>query len=100
MDIKKLSVEQLEAAADMLKAIAHPKRIAIINYLNENEKLTVTELHELLELEQSSTSHHLSLLKDKGVLISQRAGKHTYYSLKHKRLTEIIDCISKCAKDD
>lgn len=96
MDIKDLTIEQLEAAANMLKAIAHPMRIAILNYLDDGKKLTVTEIHELLKIEQSTTSHHLGILKDKGVLCSKREGKNTFYFLKHENLSNIVNCVSKC----
>ena len=97
MKFDKLSPEELEKAASMLKAIAHPMRIAILNYLDGGKKLTVTEIHELLQIEQSTTSHHLGILKDKGVLSSKRDGKNTYYFLRHDDLSNIVDCISQCA---
>jgi DNA-binding transcriptional ArsR family regulator len=97
MKFDKLSPEELEKAANMLKAIAHPMRIAILNYLDDGKKLTVTEIHELLKIEQSTTSHHLGILKDKGVLASKREGKNTYYFLKHQNLSSIVDCVSQCA---
>ena len=97
MNILSLTPEQLEIASGMLKAIAHPVRIAILNHLDNGKKLTVTEIHELLNIEQSTTSHHLGILKDKGVLSSQRNGKNTYYFLKHNNLSSIVDCVSKCA---
>jgi len=96
MDFKDLTTEQLEEAANMLKAIAHPMRIAILGYLEDGKKLTVTEIHELLKIEQSTTSHHLGILKDKGVLCSKREGKNTYYFLKHANLSNIVNCVSKC----
>ncbi|MCK4661463.1 MAG: helix-turn-helix transcriptional regulator [Bacteroidales bacterium] len=96
MKFKDISIEQLEYAANMLKAIAHPMRIKIVSYLEDGNKLTVTEIHDLLKIEQSTTSHHLGILKDKGVLTSKREGKNTYYSLKHERLSNIVDCIIKC----
>ena len=57
---------------------------------------SVKQIHELLEIEQSTTSHHLGILKDKGVLSSKREGKNTFYFLKHNNLTQIVDCINKC----
>jgi DNA-binding transcriptional ArsR family regulator len=99
MNIKDLTIEQLEEAANMLKAIAHPMRIAILNYLDDGKKLTVTQIHELLKIEQSTTSHHLGILKDKGVLCSKREGKNTYYFLKHSNLSNIVNCVSKCTMD-
>lgn len=99
MNISTLTPEQLEKAASMLKAIAHPMRIAILNHLEEGKSLTVTEIHELLGIEQSTTSHHLGILKDKGVLNSKREGKNTYYSLRNDNLSNIVECVSKCACD-
>ncbi len=96
MKLTDLNVEQLEEAAGMLKAIAHPIRIAILSYLDGGKRLSVTEIHRLLKIEQSTTSHHLGILKDKGVLTSKREGKNTYYSLKHVSLSYIIDCVCKC----
>ena len=97
MNITDLTPEQLDKAANMLKAIAHPMRIAILNFLDPGKQLTVTEIHELLKIEQSTTSHHLGILKDKGVLGSHREGKNTYYYLKHDKLASIVECVSKCA---
>lgn len=97
MHFNELTTDQVEKAAAMLKAIAHPVRISILNLLEDGKKLTVTELHEQLNLEQSTTSHHLGILKDKGVLASKREGKNTFYYLKHLNLSNIIECISTCS---
>ncbi len=97
--IKDLDANQLDRAASMLKAIAHPMRIAILSHLEDGKRLTVTEIHKLLNIEQSTTSHHLGILKDKGVLSSQREGKNTYYFLKHDSLRNIIECVSRCSVD-
>lgn len=91
----KLDIEKLEAAASKLRAIAHPMRIAVIDLLHERE-LSVTEIYERLSIEQASASHHLNILKSKGVLASKRRGKKIFYSLKNQTLTEIIDCINRC----
>jgi len=91
----KLDIEKLELAASKLRAIAHPMRIAIIDLLNEHE-LSVTEIYNRLNIEQASASHHLNILKSKGVLNSKRNGKKIFYSLKNQTLIEIIDCIYRC----
>jgi len=97
LEIKELDASRLEVAASMLKAIAHPMRIAILKHLEGGKRLTVTEIHELLEIEQSTTSHHLGILKDKGVLCSKREGKNTFYYLKHEILSQIVDCVNRCS---
>jgi DNA-binding transcriptional ArsR family regulator len=98
MEFIQIDPESLEKAASMLKAIAHPMRIAIIGYLEDGKKLSVTEIQKQLGIEQSTASHHLGILKDKGVLNSRREGKNTYYSLKHENLRHIINCVSMCGK--
>jgi ArsR family transcriptional regulator, virulence genes transcriptional regulator len=92
----KLNPENLEKAANMLKAIAHPTRISIIGCLEEGQRLTVTEIHKQLKIEQATASHHLGILRDKGVLSSKRDGKNIYYYLRHETLKVLLDCVSGC----
>ncbi len=94
-----IDINKLEMAASKLRAIAHPMRIAIIDLLNESPKLSVTEIYKKLGIEQASASHHLNILKNKGVLISKRDGKKIFYSLKNISLTEIIECINRCNEE-
>ena len=97
MEFTDLKPEQVEKAANMIKAISHPMRLAILGYLGESKELSVTEIHKLLNIEQSTASHHLGILKDKGILSSNRKGKNTIYYLKRKNLSNLIQCISDCA---
>jgi DNA-binding transcriptional ArsR family regulator len=94
------SKDQLEKASDKLKAMAHPIRILILFILKDGDKMTVTQIHESLGIEQSTTSHHLGILKDKGVLCSKRDGKNTYYYLRHTVLGQVIDCLQSCSCEE
>jgi ArsR family transcriptional regulator, virulence genes transcriptional regulator len=98
MEFKELNPENLERAAGMLKAIAHPVRISIVGCLEDGGKKTVTEIYKELGIEQSTASHHLGILKDKGVLASKREGKNIWYFLKHDNLKTILNCISGCCQ--
>jgi len=91
-----LDIQKLETAASKLRAMAHPMRIAIIELLTDNKKLTVTEIYERLSIEQASASHHLNILKNKGLLDSKRNGKMILYSLKTNVLANVIECINQC----
>ena len=97
MEFSDLQPEEIERAANMIKAISHPMRLAILGHLGDGNQLSVTEIHNLLEIEQSTASHHLGILKDKGILASVRRGKNTLYYLKRKNLTTLVRCISECA---
>ena len=98
MNTTDLNPEILERAAGILKAMAHPLRISILNILEGNKKMTVTEIHQMLRLEQSTASHHLGIMKDKGVLISKREGKNIYYSIRDEKLKNLLYCLSSCDK--
>jgi len=95
MSKKKLSPETLDRAAQLLKAMAHPVRISIMALI-EGKKMSVTEIYETLGLEQSVVSHHLGILRDKGVLLGERNGKNVYYSYKSELLSSVIECITSC----
>lgn len=97
MTKQEIDIRKLEDAASRLRSIAHPMRIAIIDLLGNNAKLNVTEIYTKLKIEQAAASHHLNILKSKGILASKRAGKQTFYFLKHEALTQVIDCINRCA---
>lgn len=88
--------DELEKAAFILKTIAHPTRLAIIDLLSKNGKQSVSEICNKLGLEQSLASHHLSVMKLKGVLLSEREGKNVCYSLKLIEVTQVMRCIEHC----
>jgi ArsR family transcriptional regulator len=91
-----ISPEKLEKAAHILKTIAHPLRIAIVDLLSKQGKLSVGEITEILGSEQSLTSHHLSNMKLKGVLTSERDGQKILYSLQMEEVTGVLQCMSSC----
>lgn len=93
---QQLQAEKLDQATEMLKAIAHPVRLSIVHLLEGGKRLSVTEIFQTLNLEQANASHHLRILKDKGVLSLNREGKNIYYFLKHSQLTQVIRCIERC----
>ena len=98
MDFKDLTPQNLEKASGMLKAIAHPIRISIVGCLEDGKEKTVTEIHNLLGIEQSTASHHLLILRDRGVLASRREGKNTWYFLKHPNLKDVLNSVSTCCQ--
>jgi DNA-binding transcriptional ArsR family regulator len=99
MIVNELILDQLVKAAEMLKAMAHPMRITLLNYLEDGQKRTVTDIHKKLCIEQSATSHHLGIVKNKGVLVATCKGKNSLYSIRNKKISTLIDCINSCAYD-
>ncbi|HBZ66628.1 MAG TPA: transcriptional regulator [Bacteroidales bacterium] len=94
-----LDIAKLESAASKMRSIAHPMRIAIIEMLSESTKMSVTEIYERLHIEQAAASHHLNILKSKGILASKREGKKIFYMLRNKAISQILDCLNRCNDD-
>ncbi len=89
-------VQKLEKIAFILKTIAHPVRLQIVEVLEIYGDLSVSEICEKLKTEQSLTSHHLSNMKLKGILSSQKEGRKVIYSLKEKSVLQILNCLDDC----
>lgn len=87
---------QFEKAAYILKAIAHPTRLKVIDVLMDKERLTVNELADKTGCEQSLLSHHLTGLRLKGILKAEKEGLNVFYSLKEKNISPVISCIQQC----
>ncbi len=83
-------IRRLHAA--VCSALSDPKRIAILYALHEGSK-NVTELTELLKLNQATTSRHLKILRDRSLVETQRDGVHIYYSLADERVIEALDLL-------
>lgn len=96
MDVR--DQETLEKVAFVLKTIAHPIRIGIVDLLSNHEEQSVSQICEALNTEQSLTSHHLQNMKLKGILGSRRDGKNIYYSLRIHEVISVISCIEKCER--
>jgi DNA-binding transcriptional ArsR family regulator len=87
---EKIDPERLEDIADLLRAMAHPLRIAIIDLLADGKQLTVTQIQKQLGVEQAVTSHHLIILKNKEVLRHKRQGKTILYYLRNENITRLL----------
>lgn len=85
----------LENATETLRAVAHPIRIAIIDLLFDNGQMTVTDIYTKLNIEQAIASHHLRILKNKGVLEAERDGKNSLYSLASEDYYDIVRILTR-----
>ncbi|MFP5212611.1 MAG: ArsR/SmtB family transcription factor [Acidobacteriota bacterium] len=84
--------EHLQRAADILKTVAHPVRLRIIDLLEAGER-TVSDLCRALEAPQPYTSQQLNLMKAKGVLSARRDGNQVFYSIANKSVVKVIHCV-------
>lgn len=92
-----LDYAELRKAVLVLRAINHKLRQRIIDLLEENESMTVTDIYIKLRLEQSVASQHLAILRRAGVVNTERQGKFIHYSLNKERLGQISQLIEELA---
>jgi len=92
----KIDPVKMGKIADVLKVISHPVRLEILELLIEKEVLAVAEIRREIDIEQSLLSHHLTKMKDKGVLSSARKGKNIFYQVTIPEIANIFDCMRHC----
>lgn len=88
-DSLKVDLLNIKKAALTLRAVNHKLRQQILKLIDENGKMTVTELYVKLRLEQSVASQHLAILRKAGFVNTDRDGKFIYYSVNVDRLKEL-----------
>ncbi|SEP90484.1 ArsR/SmtB family transcription factor [Neolewinella agarilytica] len=89
-----INYENLRSAVLVLRAINHELRRNIISLLEEEERMTVTQMYIKLRIEQSVASQHLAILRKAGIVQPFREGKFIYYSLDKERLAQIAQLVA------
>ena len=92
-----LDYADLRKAVLVLRAVNHKLRQRVIDLLEENDTMTVTDIYIKLRLEQSVASQHLAILRRAGVVDTDRQGKFIYYSLDKDRLAQIGKLVEELA---
>jgi ArsR family transcriptional regulator len=81
-----------EARARVMKALAHPSRLFIVDELSRGERC-VCELTEMVGADTSTVSKHLSLLKDAGLVLDERRGQQVFYRLRVPCILNFFGCV-------
>jgi len=92
-----LDYSELRKAVLVLRAVNHKLRQRMIDMLEENQRMTVTDIYVKLRLEQSVASQHLAILRKAGVVQTEREGKFIFYSLDKSRLGQISELVEDLA---
>ncbi len=87
-----LTPQQFEERAKVMKAMAHPSRLMMVDELSRGERC-VCDLQKLVGHDISTVSKHLSVLKKAGVVEDERRGKNIYYRLKVPCILNFFQCI-------
>jgi len=84
--------------AQVCQGLADPKRILLL-YAMADGPQRVTDLAEVLSVPQPTASHHLKILRDRGLVVAEREGTTVYYSLADPRIIEALDILRAMLAD-
>jgi len=95
-----LAVDFLERTSALLKMLAHPHRLKIIEILEREGEFSVSDITDEINLPQPSVSLHLNQMKRMDLLESSRVGRKIKYKIKDPRVLRLLECICKSYREE
>lgn len=90
-----VEMNQLDRAAEIMRALSHPLRMKIMGFIDKNKSVNVNKIYNTLGLEQSITSQHLRILRKVDLVKTKRDGKFIYYSLNYDKIRKVNKMMEK-----
>ena len=87
-----------EARAEVIKAMAHPTRLFIVDELSRVAEKCVCELTEMIGADMSTVSKHLSILKAAGIIVDEKRGSMVFYRLRVPCVMDFFRCVESVMK--
>lgn len=81
--------------AQILRALAHPSRLLMVEIMRDGGEICVSELVEVIGSDQSTVSKHLSILKQAGLVADRKEGQRSYYGLAAACINELLDDVER-----
>ena len=91
--ILEIDNDQLQVSTDILRALAHPLRMKILEFIDKNKTINVNKIYNTLKIEQSITSQHLKILRASGLVHTHREGKFVHYTIDYPKLVVAIKAV-------
>lgn len=86
--------------AQVLKAMAHPSRLIMLDAMNERGEICVCELVDLVGSDQSTVSKHLAILKQAGLVEDRKEGQRSLYRLRCPCVMDFFSCAEQVVKEN
>ncbi|ODU25245.1 MAG: transcriptional regulator [Verrucomicrobia bacterium SCN 57-15] len=90
---------EFRAKAKVIKALAHPTRLFIVDELSRGERC-VCELTEMIGVEMPTVSRHLSQLKSAGILVDDKRGSQVFYRLRVPCVLNFFKCVEAVQENE
>ena len=88
-----IPAEELRISSGVMRAITHPLRMQLLEFIDQNEMINVNRIYSSLDLEQSITSQHLRILRQAGLVETERRGKYIHYRICRGKIERTIAAI-------
>ena len=89
-----LDVRKLDYACELMRAVAHPLRLRILEFIDQNDNVNVNKIYDALRIEQSVTSQHLSILRSAGVIETSKTGRYVHCTI----IYDVIERVERAVK--
>jgi ArsR family transcriptional regulator len=99
MGLDERQQERYQLRAKVMKALAHPTRLFVIDELGRGERC-VCELQAEIGADMSTVSKHLALLREAGLIAMDKRGTQVYYSLRATCVPRLLDCVESVVRDN
>lgn len=93
-----LNAEKIEERVSVFKMMADTNRVKIIEILTNYPELCVNDIAQLIDATIATTSHHLIVLKNNGLITSKKEGKHVFYMLNTKYIIQLLSSVELLRK--
>jgi len=87
--------DKLHYSSELMRALAHPLRLKILDYIDQHKSINVNKIYSSLEIEQSITSQHLKILRMSGVVSVEVTGKWHIYNINYDVIDKVHRAISR-----
>ena len=91
--------EKLQVSSEILRALAHPLRMRILDFIDKHKTINVNKIYNTLKLEQSITSQHLRILRMAGIVMTKREGKFIHYSIDYSKIANVLKALDSFQKE-
>ncbi len=95
-----INTEKLQVSSEVLRALAHPLRMKILEFIDKHKTINVNKIYNTLKLEQSITSQHLRILRLAGIVITHREGKFIHYSIDYSKIQNVLKAVDSFLEVD
>ena len=92
--------DKLQESSEILRALAHPLRMKILEFIDNNKMINVNKIYNTLSLEQSITSQHLRILRVAGIVMTEREGKFIHYKIDYQKVANAVQAIDSFLENE